>query len=294
LFVDRKKTLSLNSEFSTMPQQPSMATTSDESRLATLTEENRDLKAELASLREKLMQAQKLASVGALASSITHEFNNILTTVINYGKMGMRHKDVATRDKAFDKIVMAGQRAAKITTGMLAYARAKGDQREAQSLWQLVEDVLVLVEKDMQVNRVRVETERVGNAYAQVNAGQVQQVLMNLIINARQAMEGGGTLTVCVRENSEEGMAEIKIRDTGSGIPADQLKNIFGQFYTTKKADEQGQGGTGLGLALCREVVESHQGRSRVESAVGKGTAFTLRFPLVAAPSFRSSTAAAS
>ncbi len=156
-----------------------------------LTQENAELRARLESLHQQLMHSQKLGAVGALASSVTHEFNNILTTVINYAKMGLRHRDPTTRDKAFDKILSAGQRAAKITTGMLAFSRGKGDRREPLSLRQLVQDVLVLVEKDLQMHRVRLTTNLLEDAYAEVNAGQVQQVLLNLIINARQAMEGG-------------------------------------------------------------------------------------------------------
>jgi signal transduction histidine kinase len=242
------------------------------------------LRAQVADLQQKLMQAQKLGSIGALASSITHEFNNILTTIINYSKMGLRHKNQATRDKSFEKILAAGQRATKITTGMLSYARAKGDRRESMSLIQLVQDVLVLVEKDLQMHRVRLQTDFLGEPCAEVSASQVQQVLLNLIINARQAMDGGGLLTISVRTNATDGMAEIAVRDTGSGIPADKLPRIFDPFFTTKTVDEQGQGGTGLGLALCKEVMEAHRGRIRVESALGKGTTFTLRFPSAAPP----------
>ena len=243
-----------------------------------------DLRATVADLQQRLMQAQKLASVGTLASSITHEFNNILTTIINYAKMGVRHKDAATRDKAFDKVLAAGQRASKITTGLLSYARGRGDRRESMTLNRLVEDVLVLVEKDLQVHRIRLQLDVLGEPLVLVNPSQVQQVLMNLIINARQAMDAGGTLYILIRRNDETRMAELLVRDTGSGIPADKLPHIFETFYTTKVADASGQGGTGLGLALCKEVLESHHGRIRVESAVGRGTTFTLKFPLASEP----------
>ena len=235
-------------------------------------------------MRSQLMQAQKLTSVGALASSITHEFNNILMTVINYAKMGIRHKEAATRDKAFDRILSAGQRAAKITTGMLSYARGKTSQREAFRLTLLVEDVLILVEKDLQVHRVRLEKSFDENVWAEVNSGQIQQVLINLIINARQAMGTGGNLFIGVALNKEAATSEITIRDSGSGIPADKLPRIFDQFYSTKTPDEQGQGGSGLGLALCKEIIDTHRGRIRVESTVGRGTTFTLRFPMIPAP----------
>jgi len=179
---------------------------------------------------------------------------------------------------------MAGQRAAKITTGMLALVRNKGDRRDSLSLVQLLEDVLVLVEKDLQKHRIGVETQFLDQPYASVNAGQVQQVLMNLIINARQAMSEGGTLTLTVRTNSEQGFGEISIRDSGCGIPAEKLPQLFTPFFTTKTADAQGQGGTGLGLALCKDVMDAHKGRIRVESTPGAGTTFTLKFPLVSAP----------
>ncbi|MEX1094479.1 MAG: HAMP domain-containing sensor histidine kinase [Planctomycetales bacterium] len=243
-----------------------------------------ELEAQVADLKRQLMQSQKLGSVGTLAASITHEFNNILTTVINYAKMGLRHKDAATREKAFEKILAAGQRASKITTGMLSYARSGSGRREPMDLALLVQDVLVLVEKDLQMHRVRLQTDFLGHPHAEVNSSQVQQVLMNLIINARQAMEGGGRLFLLVRESEDGTMAEIAVRDTGSGIPAEKLPRIFDSFYTTKTADEQGQGGTGIGLALCKDIIEAHRGRVRVESTLGKGTTFTLRFPLVPGP----------
>lgn len=243
-----------------------------------------ELQQQVRQLQAQLVQAQKMSAVGSLASSITHEFNNILTTVINYAKMGLRHKDAATRDKAFDKILAAGQRASKITTGMLSYARHQSDRKEPMDLINLVEDVLILVEKDLQRYRVRLETRFEGRPWANVNSGQVQQVLLNLIINARQAMANGGTLTISVRPDGAAAIAEIVVRDTGSGIPAEKLKRIFEPFFTTKEADAQGQGGTGLGLSLAKDVMESHGGRIRVESAVGVGTCFTLKFPLVVAP----------
>lgn len=247
----------------------------------------------VAELNNQLLHAQKLGSIGTLASSITHEFNNILTTVINYAKMGVRHKDDAVRDKAFDKILSAGQRASKITTGLLSYARGRGDRRDVHNLAQLVQDVLVLVEKDLQKHRISLQVDLPADAVAAVNPSQIQQVLLNLIINARQAMEPGGSLCVATRRNEPSGTAEILVRDTGAGIPAEKLARIFEPFYSSKTADDDGRGGTGLGLSLCKQLIESHQGRIRVESTVGKGTTFTIKLPLAtpAATAIRLSTA---
>jgi len=248
-----------------------------------------ELQQQVADLQQQLLQAQKLGNVGQLAASITHEFNNILTTVINYAKMGLRHKDAATREKAFDRILSAGQRAARITNGMLAYARAKGDRREEADLAVVLTDVLILVEKDLQMHRVKLQTDILSHPVCEVNVSHVQQVLLNLIINARQAMENGGMLYLTVRKSEDGAMGEISIRDTGPGIPADRLPRIFEPFFSTKTADAGGQGGTGLGLSFCREVIEAHKGRVRVESTVGQGTTFTLKLPAAPASSNRKS-----
>jgi signal transduction histidine kinase len=252
-----------------------------------------ELEQQLRLLEDQLLQAQKLSSVGALASSITHEFNNILTTVINYAKMGVRHKDAKTRDKSFDRILSASQRATKITTGMLAYARNTSDRFEPVELNRLLEDVLVLVQKDLQMHRIGVDQDLQPSVWATANSSQIQQILMNLIVNARQAMDEGGRLKLAIRDNKEEGWAEISVGDTGCGIPNEKLQKIFDPFFTTKQQDARGQGGTGLGLSLCRRIIESHKGRIRVESEIGKGTTFTLKLPRAESPAGMIDTSAA-
>src|SRR5262245_10896924 len=200
-----------------------------------------DLERQIQALHDQLLQAQKLSAIGSLASSMTHEFNNILTTIINYAKLGLRHKDSATREKAFDKILTAGQRASRITTGVLSYARRGNDRREPTDLVALAREVLVLVEKDLQIHRIRLQTVFDPTpVVADVNASQIQQVLLNLVVNARQAMQAGGQLTISVRA-VEGKTAEIFVRDTGHGIPPDTLRKIFERYFTTKTADAQGQ-----------------------------------------------------
>ncbi len=253
------------------------------------TQQVESLQQQIAVLQEQLMRAQKMSSVGEMAASITHEFNNILTTTINYAKMGLRHKDDATREKAFNRILSAGQRAARITTGMLGYARSKGVRKEEIDLAQIVSDVLILCEKDLQMNRVKLQTDILGHPVCEVNISHLQQVLLNLIVNARQAMDGGGKLFVTVRTSENGAMGELEVRDTGAGIPSEELPNIFKPFFTTKEADDNGQGGTGLGLAFCREVIEAHKGKMRVASTVGQGTSFTLMLPLARAAESRKS-----
>jgi signal transduction histidine kinase len=232
-------------------------------------------------LRQQLLQAQRLSSVGALASSVAHEFNNILTTIINYARLGMRaENDPAARTQAFEKILKGGQRAATIVNSMLGFARNHSTQPQRSDLVRLVEEVLLLTEKDLSKHRIHVDKNFQDRPQAYVVPGQIEQILLNLVINARQAMPNGGRLRVDVRSNRRTSMAEIRIADSGVGIAPDQLRLIFEPFYTTKEPDEHGHGGTGLGLSVCRQIIEQHHGRIRVESVVGKGSTFTVKLPL--------------
>lgn len=233
-------------------------------------------------LRQQLLQAQKLSSVGALASSVAHEFNNILTTIINYARLALRTADEASRTQALEKILKGSQRAATIISSMLGFARNSSTQRSVTDVVNLVEEVLLLADKDLSKHRIHVEKKYHGRPQACVVPGQIEQVLLNLIINARQAMPRGGHLRVEVCENPHTQMVELSVADSGIGIPADRLRLIFEPFYTTKEPDANGHGGTGLGLSVCRQIIEQHQGRIRVESLVGKGSTFTVKLPLKA------------
>ena len=145
--------------------------------------------------------------------------------------------------------------------------------------------MLLLTAKDLSKHRVRVDFQAEGRPHARVNPAQIQQVLLNLIINARQAMPEGGTVRVRVGLDATGRLAEVSVADTGLGIAPADLRRIFEPFFTTKTGpDETGLGGTGLGLSVCREIVEAHQGRLRAESRVGQGTTFTLRLPACPAP----------
>jgi signal transduction histidine kinase len=231
------------------------------------------------SLRQQLLQAQRLSSVGELASSIAHEFNNILTTIINSAKLGMRNPDAAEKHKAFERVVKAGTRAAAIASGMLGFARKSASHRTRCDVARLVEEVLILTEKDLSKHRIQVETRIVSRPIVWAVPGQIEQILVNLVINARQAMNNGGRLKIEVRENETADVAEVHIADSGVGIPPEQLRQIFEPFFTTKEPDEYGRGGTGLGLSVCRQIIEQHHGRIRVESVVGKGSTFIVKLP---------------
>jgi signal transduction histidine kinase len=212
---------------------------------------------------------------------VAHEFNNILTTIMNFAKLGMKPDSTPeTRVHALEKILKGSQRAATIISSMLGFARNQSMQRVPTDLVALVEEVLVLTDKDLRKHQIKVETKFSGRPQAPVVRGQIEQILINLMINARQAMPHGGRLTLEVSENTRTQMAEISVIDTGVGIPPDRLRLIFEPFYTTKQPDEHGHGGSGLGLSVCRQIIEQHQGRIRVESLPGKGSKFIVKLPL--------------
>ncbi|MGC4004618.1 MAG: HAMP domain-containing sensor histidine kinase [Pirellulales bacterium] len=222
-----------------------------------------------------------MTALGELLSTTTHEFNNVLTTVINYAKLGMRHKDAPTRDKALEKIHEAGQRAAKITNGVLAFAKNRKETIEPTDLRRVIEDSMLLLEREMQKYKVRVEYQLSHAPPASAIGNQIQQVLINLLVNARQAMPDGGQLTIKLSHDDASNTVDLQIRDTGSGMSQETMKRIFDPYFSTKSGpDASGKGGTGLGLSACRSIIEAHRGRIRVESAPGKGTAFTIKLPV--------------
>ena len=240
----------------------------------------------IALLEERLEQAQRLTALGELTGTTTHEFNNILMTILNYAKLGLRHRDDETRQKSLEKILAAANRASKITATILGVARNRKPSFEPTDLTALVEDALMLLEREMTKYKIAVEKLFLQVPEISADGNRIQQVLVNLLINARQAMPDGGRLAVKIGPAAENGMVELVIRDFGCGIPKEKLPRIFDPYFSTKTGpDESGKGGTGLGLALCKKVIEEHRGRIRVESALGKGTAFTLMLPTADSPS---------
>ena len=236
---------------------------------------------EIEALRRQIVALQRVSSLGVLAGSICHELNNALTPILNYAKLGLRNNDPDYRTRNLEKILEAAQKAAAITSGVLGIARPRADRREPADLVRLVEDVLLLVNKDLSKGRVQVDFAAEGKPQARVNPAQIQQVLMNLVINARQAMPDGGVVKVRVGTDATGRYAQVSVADNGVGIAPADLRRIFEPFFTTKNGpDSSGLGGTGLGLAVCRDIVESHRGRLRAESRVGQGTTFTLRLPV--------------
>ncbi|XZE21241.1 sensor histidine kinase [Pirellulaceae bacterium SH449] len=231
-------------------------------------------------LQNRLLHLERLASVGELTSTTTHEFNNLLMTVLNYARMGLHNKDEATREKAFTRILDAANRGAKITSMVLGLARSSPGDKVPTNLVSLVEDTLVLMERELQKYRILVEKDWTAVPMIMASPDQIQRLLLNLLTNARQAIGESGMIKIRIVHDAAADSVVLSIRDSGCGIDKDVLPRIFKPFFTTKNGpDTSGKGGTGLGLSACKEIVENHNGRIRVESTVGKGTSFSIRFP---------------
>jgi signal transduction histidine kinase len=242
---------------------------------------------EIEGLRRQVVALQRISSLGVLAGGVFHELNNALTPILNYAKLGLRNPDPAYRDRALQRILEAAQRATAIAGGMLALSRPGRDpsHRATVDLNRLVEEVVLLTSKDLARNKVRLEVQLMGRPFAKVNAAQIHQVLINLLINARQAMPDGGVVTVRLAPDAAGRLAELSVIDRGIGIAPEHLRRIFEPFFSTKTGpDATGAGGTGLGLAVCRDIIEAHHGRLRAESRQGQGSTFTLVLPTCPPP----------
>ncbi len=240
-----------------------------------------ELQQEIDCLRAQLVEAQKMTALGELVGTTTHEFNNVLMTIINYAKLGLRQQDHESRDKAFNKILSAGERAAKITSQVLGMAKNRAHEFEPTCLNSIISDSLFLLEKEMQKYRIELDVNLQDIPQVRAIGNQIQQILLNLLINARQAIGEGGRIDIRTGFDVENKLVSMVVRDYGPGISQEKLRKIFEPYYSTKSGpDETGRGGTGLGLSACRDIVNAHDGKIRVESSLGKGTCFTIMLPV--------------
>jgi hypothetical protein len=222
-----------------------------------------------------------MASIGLLAAGVAHEVNTPLTGISSFTQMlleGAQPEDPKT--KVLETIERQTFRAAKIVNGLLNLARPAQVDSGPCDINAVISDVLALLEHQFKTGRIQVRKElAVAAPVVQGIEYKLQQVFLNLLLNARDAMPKGGWLTLLTRAEGKE--AVIEVGDTGSGIPAEQLSRIYDPFFTTKAIGK----GTGLGLSITYGIVQEHGGSITCESVVGQGTRFTLRLPLAAAMS---------
>ena len=232
-------------------------------------------------LEEQLQISEKMASIGLLAAGVAHEVNTPLTGISSFTQMLLDGADPADpRTVLLEKIERQTFRAAKIVNGLLNLSRPgpTSSDRVHIDLNAVISDVISLLEHQFEVGSVKVRRD-LSPAPVTVRGieHQLQQVFLNLFLNARDAMPSGGWLSVTTRV--EGGRAIAEVADTGSGIPPEQLSRIYDPFFTTKAIGR----GTGLGLSITYGIVREHDGQIHVDSAVGQGTRFTVDLPLAAA-----------
>jgi two-component system NtrC family sensor kinase len=228
---------------------------------------------------QRIMQSEKLALVGQLSANIAHELNNPLQGIVTFSHLLLEENERIDSDtqESLEKIVGQADRCRDIIRGLLDFARQRPPDKSFYSLNTIVENCASLVEKQalfQNINLVRRLQPDLPMAY--IDPSQIERVFMNLIINAAEAMDGGGKLVISTVENKDTKQIEIAFSDTGQGISEENLKRIFDPFFTTKDVGH----GTGLGLAISYGLVRSHKGSIQVESKLGKGTTFTVSLPI--------------
>lgn len=232
------------------------------------------LREENARLRQALARAQKLAGVGTMAAMVAHEFNNLLTPMLNYAQMALSSQDPILQAKAIQAAHDGSTRAARICQSLLDFAGTRGDQPEKATVESLVDQTLSAMARDFAKDGITLVKKIPPKLCLTTRPGELKQVLLNLLLNARAAaMEKGRGQSISISADQADGQVFIRVADTGVGIAPENLERIFEAFFTTKGE------GTGLGLAVSRQVIEGLSGRLSVRSELGKGTVFTIALP---------------
>jgi len=231
-------------------------------------------------LERRLVQADKLSSIGLLAAGVAHEVNTPLAVISTYAQMLAKQiSGDSTQSKLLDKIARQTFRASEIVNSLLNFSRTATTELTELDLNRLIRETVTLIEHQLSKAAVRAEFQFEDPLPPiRGNTGKLQQVFLNLFLNARDAMERGGLLTI--RTWSDDASVYVEVRDTGEGISAEHLARIYDPFFTTKAAKK----GTGLGLSVTYGIVREHGGDIEVESQPGEGTRFQLGFPQVRKP----------
>ena len=231
-------------------------------------------------LESQLAQADKLSSIGLMAAGVAHEVNTPLAVISSYAQMLSKQVQGDEKKAALlEKITRQTFRASEIVNNLLNFSRTSGAEFGDVDLNKVIRDTLALLEHQFNTSQVEVQSElHEGLPLIYGSTGRLQQVFLNLFLNAKDAMAGrGGVLRIAT---SNGNAVRVTISDTGSGIAQEHLSRIYDPFFTTKNAPREGQNrGTGLGLAVTYGILQEHAGKIRVESAVGQGTTFHLEFP---------------
>jgi signal transduction histidine kinase len=263
----------------------SRATASSHDEVGTLAREFNAMAQALEEREQQLIRSERLAAVGKIAAQITHEVRNPLSSIgLNAELLDEEMSKLASPEAKEAQsiaraIVKEVDRLTEITESYLRFARLPRPRLEREDLGAIVSSLASFMKSELEGRGVEVALELGALPLIAADEHQLRQAVLNLLRNAAEAMPGGGRLTVNARFLDGERAVELRIADTGQGIAREHLAKIFDPFFSTK------DGGTGLGLALTQQIIVEHGGSIAVESELGRGTAFTVRLPVLAAPS---------
>ncbi|MDI6728161.1 MAG: ATP-binding protein [Thermodesulfovibrionales bacterium] len=234
---------------------------------------------ELSHREEQIIQSKKLASIGVLTAGVAHELTNPLNNISMIAQTYEELYDKLSREERIDfmsKVQGETERMKEIIKNLLDFSRPKEPDLKKADINATIQKTLKLMQNSLDVSNIETKLNlKDGLPQVLIDEHQIQQVFVNLITNAAQAMSGGGMLFIGSRNGSSSGFVEVTVADTGKGIPPEFLPHIFDPFFSTK-----GDGGTGLGLSVSYGIIKNHKGDIRVESKVGVGTTFTIELPV--------------
>lgn len=228
--------------------------------------------------RDKIMESEKLAIIGQLAANVAHELNNPLQGIVTYSHLLLEEMPCEDpQTNSIQKIVTQANRCRDIIRGLLDFSRQRKPDKTLCDVNSILLECISLVENQALFLNIKIVKDfEVDLPMVIIDPSQVERVFMNMIINAAEAMDGSGQLSVTTTSNPEKKFIEIQFSDTGQGIAKEQMEKIFDPFFTTKETGH----GVGLGLAISYGIIKEHKGAIAVESEVGKGTTFAIRLPL--------------
>ncbi len=237
-------------------------------------------KDEIQKAQAQLIHSAKLASLGRMAAGVAHEINNPLTGVVTFSYLLRDRFPEWSQDRAdIEVIIEQANRCSTIIKGLLSFARATTVDKALVNINELLKNSLNMVSHKADFFNINVILDLDESlSHVNANSSQIQQVFLNVIMNAADAMEGKGTLTLCTRKVTENGkpFAEVEFTDTGQGMSEEDKTKLFEPFFTTKPVGK----GTGLGLSISHGIIHDHAGNICVKSKVGEGTSFFVRLPL--------------
>ena len=228
--------------------------------------------------QNQLIQSDRMTEIGMLAAGVAHEFNNLLNVILGYAQYAKGIKAGKEIKEALDIIVKSSNRGADIVENLLMFAKRIENKKELTDIKETLEGVMYLVKRDLEKNGINIVRNYSEISKTIVDIGQIQQVFLNLIIDAQEAMPKGGKLTISLSQ--DDGFIKIQFHDTGKIIKKKDLPRLFTPFFTTKIRKKEGWSGTGLGLSVSYGIIQAHGGTIKVESEKDKGTTFTVRLPI--------------